>query len=96
MPIKNSRFAGVGMMRDTRKDNTARRQEINGVMFQACPPPKGYQSAWKSDNGRIKLRQVKPRAPWTLSVDGEDVGNDELTNMAECVRSNDYLIRRAL
>lgn len=85
----------IGTQRDCRKHNSSARKEIHGIMFQSVPKS-NLVGNWITDNGRVAIsKKKKDGSPWKVYVDGQLVGNDQLTNLIECIHANEYFIRPA-
>lgn len=82
-------LGGVG-----RKENSARRQEFSGIMFESRPL-KGYNACWSTLNGRAVLTRREQRDNWQLKLDGHRVGTP-MRLLADAVSSNEWAIRKGL
>lgn len=85
----------LGDQRDCRKHNSSARKEIHGIMFQSRPR-RGFTGNWTTDNGRVVIRKKHMRDPWSVYLDEEAIGNNEMRNFADCVHANEWAIKRGL
>lgn len=75
------------------------RKTFDGIVLGSLPR-KGYEGYWQSLNGRVSVRKKitgrRHHTPWSVYIDGKPVGNNQLSNLKECVAANDWAIRRAM
>lgn len=89
-------YSFTATQRDCRKIASSARKEIDGILFESRPR-KGYSGNWELLHGKgVVIRRKRVGQPWQVYLKGSLVGNNQLTNLAECLRANAWVIKKGL